>query len=66
MNRWRVIPIPEAEALETDLTGAELIGISIMLVSDVDHADPDPWQGVYAQAWRKIQPQVHQAIEQEK
>lgn len=65
--RWRLIPVPESEAVSTDLTGAELIGISIMLTLDrnYDQKQGRAWGGVYARAWEKIQPQVTEAEQEE-
>ena len=54
---WRLIEIPEDEAVRNDLTDSELIGVSIMLAQYSEPGD------VYRRAWQKIQAQTDKAID---
>ena len=58
---WRIVEVPEGEEIDSDLTGSELIGISVILANYA--GDPSDDYNVYFRAWRKIQPQVKQAID---
>lgn len=61
MTAWRIIPIPDEDAQESDLTSSELIGISIATVGDANSING---HSVYSRAWVKIQPQVQKAIDE--
>jgi hypothetical protein len=63
MNRWRLVEIPEGEQCETDLTDAELIGVSIILAHNCG-APRDEWN-VYWRAWDKLQRDVKIAIDRD-
>lgn len=62
---WRIVYIPDEEAikgdLEGDLTNGELIGISVFLTQKMHEPFDD--YNVYWRARQKIQPQVEKAFE---
>lgn len=58
---WRLIEIDDSEAVETDLTDGELLGVSIMIThntSPEDRTDRD----VYWRARQKIRQHVDKAL----
>jgi hypothetical protein len=58
---WRLVKVETADALESDLTNSEMVGVSIILIH---HAgEPLDDMNVYYRAWRKIQPMVDEAID---
>lgn len=58
---WRLIEVPDGESAD-DLTGAELVAVSIMLAQGM--GEPHSDLNVYYRAWLKLQPQVSQAIDE--
>lgn len=56
---WRLVEVPEDNAVESDLTDSELIVVSIILAQ---YSEPDD---VYRRAWQKIQAQTDKAISAE-
>lgn len=61
MSNWRIVEVPEGQELDSDLSDAELVGVSVILT----HHSGEPWNdmNVYWRAREKIQPQVRQAID---
>ncbi len=58
-RRWRLVETTE-EGLESDLNDSELVGISVMLTSNM--GEPHGEYNVYYRARMKIQPQVRIAL----
>ena len=58
---WRLIEVPDGESAD-DLTSSELVAVSIMLAQGM--GEPHSSLNVYYRAWRKLQPQVSQAIDE--
>jgi len=61
---WRIIEVPESEALPDDLTNSELVGVSVLLT----HNSGEPRDvdlNVYWRAREKIQYAVEKAMVEE-
>ena len=59
---WRIIEVSDDEAMETDLTDSELIGVSVLLTHQCGEPR-DVRLNVYWRAREKIHPQVEIAID---
>ena len=50
--RWRLVEIPDDQSVPSDLTDAELIGVSIMMRENC--GEPFDDHNVYWRAWSKL------------
>jgi len=60
--KWRIVPIPDNEATERDLTSGELVGVSVLLTHQCGEPRDETYN-VYWRARQKIQPEVQQALD---
>lgn len=59
--RWRLVKVSEDEAVDTDLTNAELIGVDILVKQGMGlpHSDDN----VFYRAWNKLHGPASEACE---
>lgn len=61
-RRWRIIAVPIAEALDSDLSHDELIALSIAVSIAAGRGTDE--KNVQYRAWTKMQPQVQKAVKE--